>query len=781
MRDRIVQRWGPERLLGVPNLTQSAGSASSFAIGTVAGASYTVDVLKPLVQVLPYIDHKTKVLYTFQNDARYYEEGIFYIKDAKENGQKKTTITAYDNCYKLDCAAAPLIAAISYPITAKELFLLVCAYCDIPYNPDISFLNMAQVITEPFGSENTTCREVMEWIAQIAGTIIIADFDGKLIFKDIVEPDRSRGSITANTYDLDSSMIPIQKPNAIQYKYNDDEILIYNIQTTEPHILNYSNNPFCLNRPKADIDTMLTATISNIDALGTIYAWSVTIPNDFYGMSCGDSWVVSSSDIASRRGIITEKRIAANGVTYTSSGEIMALSAEKSLDTQEIANLITSVGLLFHKYQINHIVLKDAVFEETYRTVDTSWEFKIGNFLYNQNGLVFDLSSQFEYMYAGQPDAKVLVNNQNCILNFVEDTLEIVNQEYVNPRLSNITSIVKMFNGNVDTTYTSVNDAWKKSQLPLDVMNPEITFTSEAYENEMGWLLYYLMQSDTQNKYGLAYLLYILQDGQWHSANFISLTNFNAELTTPKGNLYRFKFNVDSVGLQGLRFKYDYSTGTLYYDFNYQIAPQFTINSVKDASGAALTLRNSSGTPITLPITDTSIDCRVYSDNDWIGNLHSGAYGTRVFTYTPRAEYERSNNLALAPNIYYFTSSTSWTPGSCALSNNVLTIQTQEANVIWDVAFKSYTETAGYTWSGYSRPTGESNVRLVQSFDGVNYSSVTSPIYPSNKLYYLYTSEGTLLATIKLNSEGLTLTKKTDNLNDFDYDRGLLILHYFGR
>ena len=83
---------------------------------------------------------------------------------------------------------------------------------------------MAQVITEAFGSENTTCREVMEWIAQIAGTIIIADYDGKLIFKDIIEPDRSRGSITANTYDLDSSMIPIQRPNAIQYKYNDEDI-----------------------------------------------------------------------------------------------------------------------------------------------------------------------------------------------------------------------------------------------------------------------------------------------------------------------------------------------------------------------------------------------------------------------------------------------------------------------------------------------------------------------------------------------------------------------------
>ena len=65
----------------------------------------------------------------------------------------------------------------------------------------------------------------------------------------------SRGSNSFNTYKLDVSMYPIQKPTAIQYKNDNEEItLITNNNKAIPYILDYTDNPFVKNSNKTKVN-----------------------------------------------------------------------------------------------------------------------------------------------------------------------------------------------------------------------------------------------------------------------------------------------------------------------------------------------------------------------------------------------------------------------------------------------------------------------------------------------------------------------------------------------
>ena len=103
-------------------------------------------------------------------------EGIFTVIDSVAPGET-LEITAYDDMYKSDIA---FTSTLSYPVSAQQLLNEVCSKCDITLGSATFANNNFQILTPP---EGLTGRQVIGYIAQIAGGNAVIDRTGHLIIK----------------------------------------------------------------------------------------------------------------------------------------------------------------------------------------------------------------------------------------------------------------------------------------------------------------------------------------------------------------------------------------------------------------------------------------------------------------------------------------------------------------------------------------------------------------------------------------------------------------------
>ena len=69
-----------------------------------------------------------------------------------------------------------------YPLTFGDLFKAMCRHLDVPYREDITFINSTAQITARLDDfDNVTMREVLQWLAEAAGSVARIDRNGYLI------------------------------------------------------------------------------------------------------------------------------------------------------------------------------------------------------------------------------------------------------------------------------------------------------------------------------------------------------------------------------------------------------------------------------------------------------------------------------------------------------------------------------------------------------------------------------------------------------------------------
>ena len=103
-------------------------------------------------------------------------EGIFTVIDAVTPGEI-LKITAYDDMYKAD---TPFTSLLSYPASAQALLNEVCTQCGITLGSATFRNNNFQIQQAP---EGLTGRQIIGYIAQIAGGNAVIDSNARLIIK----------------------------------------------------------------------------------------------------------------------------------------------------------------------------------------------------------------------------------------------------------------------------------------------------------------------------------------------------------------------------------------------------------------------------------------------------------------------------------------------------------------------------------------------------------------------------------------------------------------------
>ena len=72
---------------------------------------------------------------------------------------------------------------ITYPITIGNLYKKMCEYLDVPYETDTFINSTATIAKRPSQFESVTMRQVLQWIAEAAGSNAKFDRDGILCLK----------------------------------------------------------------------------------------------------------------------------------------------------------------------------------------------------------------------------------------------------------------------------------------------------------------------------------------------------------------------------------------------------------------------------------------------------------------------------------------------------------------------------------------------------------------------------------------------------------------------
>lgn len=105
--------------------------------------------------------------------TEYIPLGVFDIDSAEQSGTA-VSVKAYDLLGRADCD----IPDTAYPIKLGNLLRVICTHCGIPYMIDDDLPNMDYIVqTAP---QNVTCRDVLSYIAQLAGCYARMDRLGRL-------------------------------------------------------------------------------------------------------------------------------------------------------------------------------------------------------------------------------------------------------------------------------------------------------------------------------------------------------------------------------------------------------------------------------------------------------------------------------------------------------------------------------------------------------------------------------------------------------------------------
>jgi hypothetical protein len=162
--------------------SQSAGS-STVPLGYVVGRSFHLRLINDNDEFSSYDFWGASVELTVQY-TNYPASVVFknlVITEPPETLGLVLEMTALDNAWRLD---KPWTSALVFPATLNQIFLEICSNCGIDYiSLDPSSRFSLSIPTKP--DAGYSCREMLSFIAQIAGGNFRINVNGKLQFVSI--------------------------------------------------------------------------------------------------------------------------------------------------------------------------------------------------------------------------------------------------------------------------------------------------------------------------------------------------------------------------------------------------------------------------------------------------------------------------------------------------------------------------------------------------------------------------------------------------------------------
>lgn len=107
--------------------------------------------------------------------------GIYTVYSVKKRSGK-TSVMAYDNMLLLEKDATAFLKTVTFPMTMFSLLMSICSYCGVELS-NSSVTNGEYSITAKPSVSGATCRNLISYIAETAGSYAFINVSGMLVLK----------------------------------------------------------------------------------------------------------------------------------------------------------------------------------------------------------------------------------------------------------------------------------------------------------------------------------------------------------------------------------------------------------------------------------------------------------------------------------------------------------------------------------------------------------------------------------------------------------------------
>ncbi len=157
--------------------TEEVNSSTNLTVGNATASELTVEVRSNIK-----IQQGDVFTYYIIEDGVETKIGVFNADKPTVATRTSMRFSAYDNIVKTEKVFSDWLRENQslFPMTLFELVQHSCSYCGVTFT-NVDFPN-ASVSVDKFYADNITCRQVLAWVAAIAGRFVRANADGALEF-----------------------------------------------------------------------------------------------------------------------------------------------------------------------------------------------------------------------------------------------------------------------------------------------------------------------------------------------------------------------------------------------------------------------------------------------------------------------------------------------------------------------------------------------------------------------------------------------------------------------
>lgn len=162
-------------------ITQLTNSETELTLSSVCSSMLELSIITPYAGLSIAAGAEIE-LYRVNDETRT-KVGLFTAEKPTRPSANRYKVTAYDRVSWLDKDLSEWITSLSgWPYRLDTLAKLVCEECGITL-ATTSFPNAGFLTNAPSTSDGVTGRQLMKWIAEIAGRFCVANADGELEFR----------------------------------------------------------------------------------------------------------------------------------------------------------------------------------------------------------------------------------------------------------------------------------------------------------------------------------------------------------------------------------------------------------------------------------------------------------------------------------------------------------------------------------------------------------------------------------------------------------------------
>lgn len=318
-----------EYIRGGINYKLSINPDEDFTIGCVGSAEIEFDYDNRNNDIEQYLDLNYCDYWTWQpNDNDWRKIGRFYIDNVKHN-RKLVNILAFDTLgSKSEIFVDDFISNYNFPATLTDFYLAVCAEMGVSGTYDVLIENKSFMVQDNFEAINITARQLLQYIAEVAGGFIKAEPDGSIYLTTY----RNKINPLTNSQYTNSSIAnyTIEKIDGLTVRTTEDDLgASYGNKNAENRYI-IQNNPLFYAQSEDELYSPVYYLYSALHAI-TYTPAEVELLQDF-GIECGDIITLNGQTF-----YVMEKELSASGCKLRCKGNKVRAKQESTINSDIVA------------------------------------------------------------------------------------------------------------------------------------------------------------------------------------------------------------------------------------------------------------------------------------------------------------------------------------------------------------------------------------------------------------------------------------------------------------